>query len=420
MQNSFFRSIVALLVLLTIQSAFGQKEIKTSTTKIPVTRDFCFNIIKPGQGGCPVGEEIPAETPFLEAIRQRDVELVKKLISEGADVNHTDSRGFSPLLMVAGGDFELIDILLKAGADVNAESKYGATPLINSTMCSRAVKKFLEVGADVNPQNINKQTALMVAAKNGNIESVKFLLNANADISAKDIDEMTPLLHAVTSGNVVVTKFIYDNGGKNDFSNEQNAATALSIAAGNSQPEMIRFLLQTGVKANSRLKNNANALTMASMRNNTEAVKLLLEAGADPNLQGKETVPPLTWASNYGYTEIVKLLLAAKAKVNTDRYWSPLFSAAQNGHIETMTILLKAGANINAQGYEGKTALMDAAERGKVEVVKFLIENDADVNLKDRYNEVTALSWAMKSASVNQNPQINEVIQLLKNAGAIE
>jgi ankyrin repeat protein len=137
-------------------------------------------------------------------------------------------------------------------------------------------------------------------------------------------------------------------------------------------------------------------------------------------LKGKETVPPLTWASRYGYTEIVKLLIDAKAKVNVEEASSPIVSASFDGHIETMKVLLKAGADINQKGYEGKTALMLAAGRGKVELVKFLLENGADVNLKDRYNEVTALSWAMKGAAASPNPQINEVIQLLKNAGAIE
>ena len=164
MQNLLSKSTIVFLVLLVVQTTFGQKTAETAPTP-EIKRDFCFNVVKPGHGGCPVGEDIPAETPLLEAIRQRNIESVKRLISEGADVNQFDSRGFSPLLMVAGGDFELIDILLKAGANVNAESKQGATPLINSTTCSRAVQKFLEAGADVNHRNINKQTALTVAAK---------------------------------------------------------------------------------------------------------------------------------------------------------------------------------------------------------------------------------------------------------------
>ncbi len=418
MQNLLFKFTLVFLFLLTVESAFGQKENTTPTTS--ATRDFCFNVVKPGMGGCPVGENVPYDTPFLEAIRQRDIELVKRLISEGADVNQFDSRGFSPLILVSGGDFELIDILLKAGANVNAESKYGATPLIRSVWCSRAVKKFLESGANVNQRNINKRTALLFAAETNNLESIKLLLDANADISVKDVEGMTALLYAIKSGNIEITKYIYDKGGKNDLSDEQNAARALSIAAGISQPEMIKFLLQTGISANSRFKNNANALTMAAMRNNPEVVRLLLEAGADPNIKGSQTVSPLTWASTYGYTEIVKLLLAAKAKVNPDDWSPPLFTAAQNGHIETVAVLLKAGANIDAQGYGGRTALMDAAGRGNVQVVKFLIENGADVSLKDRYKEVTALSLAMKSAEAFPNPQINEVIQMLKNAGAVE
>lgn len=325
-------------------------------------------------------------------------------------------------MLVAGGDFELIDILLKAGADVNAESKYGGTPLIGATMCPRAVNKFLDAGADVNRQNINKESALSHAAKSGNLSSAKLLLEAGADISVKDVNEMTPLLHAIQSGQMDVVDLIYRNGGKKDLSNERSAATALSIAAGNPKPEMIRFLLETArVDPNSRAKYGTTALTTAAMRGNLEIVRHLLGAGADPNIRGAQTAAPLTWAADYGHTEVVKVLLEAKADINVQESWSPLITAARKGHPETLRVLIKAGGNINQQAYDGKTGLMDAATGGHVEVVRLLIDAGADVNIRDEDDNVTALSLALKMTESGQtNPKYFEIIKLLRQAGGVE
>lgn len=394
-----------------LQAILGQQI--TERTRLPRVsgQDFCFEISKPGKGGCPVGEDIPYGTPLLEAMRQRDIPTVKRLIAEGANVNEADEKGLLPLILAARGDLELIDILLAANADVNIEGRYGATALGNSTICSQAVKKFLAAGANVDYRNVNKQTALMNAAQNRNFESVKMLLAANADISAKDVEEMTPLLYAVKSGSLEITKFLYEKGEK-DLSDE-TAAIALFYAAGNVQPEMMKFLLQIGLNPNARQKYGATAITTAAMRNNTENIKLLIEAGADVSIRGSQTAAPLTWASTYGYTEVVKLLIAAKSDVNVKENWSPLISAARNNHVETMKVLLNAGAKINALSYDRKTALMYAAWTGKYEAVKFLIDNKADVNVRDKYDNLTALSIA----KANKNEAI---ARLLEENGAIE
>lgn len=417
----YFKISSFMLILFLSQTISAQKIASTPQTQASPIRDFCFNVVKPGQGGCPVGEDIPAETPLLEAIRQRDILLVKKLIAEGADVNKFNSGGLTPLLMVAGGDFELIDILLKAGADVNAETKYGRTPLIQSTFCSKAVAKFIQAGANINYQNINKKTALMAASEYGNMESVKILLAAGAEIHLKNLDEWTPLTFAVKSGDIGIVKLFFNAGAKNDLQNERDAVNALSIAAGNSDAPMVKTLLEAGASPNAKGKYGTTAITIAAMRNNREVVRLLIFAGADVNIRGPQTAAPLTWASNYGYTEIVTLLLEAKADVNVKEDWSPLISAARKEHIETMKVLLRAGANINQPAYDGKTALMETSERGMIEVVRLLIQNGADINYREKYSRATALSLAIKSSPlVSSFPKINEVIQVLKEAGAVE
>jgi len=58
-------------------------------------------------------------------------EEIKRLISEGADVNVKDSSGMTPLMNVimCGSNPEALSALIKAGADVNARDRNMSTPL---------------------------------------------------------------------------------------------------------------------------------------------------------------------------------------------------------------------------------------------------------------------------------------------------
>jgi ankyrin repeat protein len=54
-------------------------------------------------------------TPIFIAIIIGDIEIVRLLISSGADVN-----AFTPICLAIFGDIEIVRLLIAAGADVNA------------------------------------------------------------------------------------------------------------------------------------------------------------------------------------------------------------------------------------------------------------------------------------------------------------
>ena len=60
------------------------------------------------------------------------VEMARLLIQRGADVNHVDKKGMTPLLYAASidfGDSAMVDLLLKSGAQAGARTKEGLTAL---------------------------------------------------------------------------------------------------------------------------------------------------------------------------------------------------------------------------------------------------------------------------------------------------
>lgn len=82
--------------------------------------------------GAPVDRTDARITPLVKAVLGDQVEMAKFLIAKGADVNHVDGNGMTPLLYAASIDFgtpAMIDMLLKAGARTDMKTKEGKTAL---------------------------------------------------------------------------------------------------------------------------------------------------------------------------------------------------------------------------------------------------------------------------------------------------
>ncbi|HET9833694.1 MAG TPA: ankyrin repeat domain-containing protein [Vicinamibacterales bacterium] len=82
--------------------------------------------------GAPVDRTDARITPLVKAVLGDQVEMARFLISKGADVNHVDGNGMTPLLYAASIDFgspAMIDMLLKAGARTDMTTKQGKTAL---------------------------------------------------------------------------------------------------------------------------------------------------------------------------------------------------------------------------------------------------------------------------------------------------
>jgi ankyrin repeat protein len=83
--------------------------------------------------GDAVDQEEPSGTTLLDrAVMSNQIGIAQLLITRGADVNHVDKRGMTPLLYAAFidfGDSKMIDLLLKSGACPDTKTGQGRDAL---------------------------------------------------------------------------------------------------------------------------------------------------------------------------------------------------------------------------------------------------------------------------------------------------
>ena len=85
-------------------------------------------------------------TPLHEAVYQGNLDIVKALISRGADVNAQKKGGFTPLHVAAQrGHEDVASFLLKSRADASIKDEYGMTA---GDIASKA--GFKKMGARLN------------------------------------------------------------------------------------------------------------------------------------------------------------------------------------------------------------------------------------------------------------------------------
>lgn len=137
-------------------------------------------------------------TPLHRATFHCNENMVRFLLSKGAEVNAVNDSGMTPLEWAVGCDNDnelMVKLLLDNGAEVNVHRSSGYTPLLEaiSRGKEKIVKLLLDHGADVNAQKKeNGETALHLAVSYPYPKIVKLLLEYGANANIKDAKGKTP------------------------------------------------------------------------------------------------------------------------------------------------------------------------------------------------------------------------------------
>lgn len=138
---------------------------------------------------------------WVRAVDTTDAAAVQQCLEAGFQVNTPIiSRHAEPLLPLLYAcpwctepqELEILRLLLSAGADPNVRDADGDTALMYVTHPT-AVRLLLDAGADATLRNHRGQSVLHPADRFCHIESVRLLLSAGADPHAEDNEGCTPL-----------------------------------------------------------------------------------------------------------------------------------------------------------------------------------------------------------------------------------
>ena len=206
-------------------------------------------------------------TALQEAVRLNNLDMVKYLLLQRADVKKKDSAGNTILLAAVkeGVQLEIIQALLKAGADVNARDKQGNNVLLvalKEEAPESVVRELLLAGADVNSKDMQGNSAFLLAIKQQNIDLINLLLEFNADLSAQSPEGDSLLDYAYTHQ---VPKNI------------------------------LEMILKNGVNVNAINKSGQTMIVKALVAKDYDMVSTLLQNGADVNVTNSEQESALTY-----------------------------------------------------------------------------------------------------------------------------
>ncbi len=135
------------------------------------------------------------ETALHDAVRAKDIELVKKLISDGAKIDPKDIYGYTPLhIAVRLKEFEITKLLIENGAAVNSVDNYKDTPLLDSTRndYTEISKLLICNGAYRNVADAHDMTPLHNSTKNNNEIISEMLRSQDLDPFCKPQEEEVP------------------------------------------------------------------------------------------------------------------------------------------------------------------------------------------------------------------------------------
>jgi len=236
-----------------------------------------------------------------------------------------------------------------------------------------AADAALAHGADPNGRNWLGFTPLMWAAMKGNQKIADTLLAHKADMDAAG-NYGTALSTSLIGRKESMALHLIDRGA-GIHGTRVDGATALMIAAGNGETQVIRALLDRKDNPNAVDGDGATALIYAARTGKAEAVTLLLQAGAGVDVADSRGRTPLMYAAENGFTACADRLLASKANVNMqDKTGATALTLAarHSGSAAVIHRLVHAGAKTDVKDGGGASAFILAERRGYHEASKVL------------------------------------------------
>ncbi|XP_058802510.1 ankyrin-1-like [Phymastichus coffea] len=416
------------------------------------------------QGNTVLHQLVDSDAESDEEHKQKRIDLLRIVISKGADVNKRNRRGSTSVHLAAkhchievlrvlkrngaelglrNGDGEsalllackhmfklrgtpaemdIIDFLMSDACDVNAVDYEGFSALHYAVQwCSgKTVIKLIEAGADVHCRTKERQfTPLHLAAKRRNPNKLNILVQSAANVNSEDIDKLTPLHLALLEGTAEVVERLIKYGSNLGYPDAILQFTPLHVAVYQQRDDLVKLLIDGGANVNSSGVDGSTPLHLSSVLGNLAFTKILIDHGADVNARDKNDLTPLHLAIRrcYDLDQLLHDLRGTKAVIRSkkDNLIVKLLTCehapTDEDYEAVVNLLIDNGADVNVMTKLGENLVYMAVEANNINLVKMLLEIGVDVNCKSLVSEFTPLHLAAYNS-------YKAVAELLMNAGA--
>jgi len=308
-------------------------------------------------------------------------------------------------------------------------------------------------------------TPLLLAVRQGHLETTNALLDAGADVNLVSAgDKTSPLLMATINGQFDLALHLLEKGADPNLASE-NGVTPLYAAVNVQwapkalypQPraymqqkasylDLMKALLDKGAVVDARLRKKvwysgynfdlsgvdetgATPFWRAAYASDVDAMKLLVAHGADPTIRTmKSAGRPRTGDGQRETKDVsglppvptggaaITALQAAAGVGYGEGFAANSHRFAPGGMLAAVKYLVdELHAGVNVADHEGNTALHHAAARGDNEMIKYLVSKGANVMAVTREGRTTV---DMANAPVQRIEPFPKTIALLEGMGA--
>lgn len=322
---------------------------------------------------------------MMAAARAGYPEVVELLLAKGANPNARGTRGQTALMWAVSQKHpEVVKALLRHHADIQLRSEVYNEVMAVPPHGYLPYNKAIPHGGE---------TALMFAARVGDLESAQLLVAAGANVNDCDAWGVSATVLAAHSGFRDLVEFLLAKGA------DANAAaagfTALQEAIMRRDEKMVAALLDHGADATVPVKTwtptrrssedyhfepnlvGATPYWLAARFTEPNVMRLLVQHGADPKF-----VHHAEYTAEQGFgaqsrKETVTPVMAAVGLLRVTPWVEPDPAEREALTLETVKLAVELGADVNVVNTDGRTALDGARALKYDSVVNFLLEKGA-------------------------------------------
>ncbi|KAH9509069.1 hypothetical protein Btru_048948 [Bulinus truncatus] len=308
------------------------------------------------------------ETPLIIAVRMNNAQLVKQLLSAGADYSIPAANGVLPFFLAIHSSRQVLEEFIRAKVPVDSVSADQETALYLAVRDGSLAFIHLLLEAGACPHFKPTLPVVVLAASLGHWNTVAYLLDRGEDPNQFDERGWTPLHYASMQGLFMIVNLLLDCGADvNCLTASSN--TPLSLAVFHRHIEVVELLLSNQCDVNTQDGDLDTALHFAAFHGDPDLVSLLLNGGAQTDLQNKVCATPLFNAVMGGSTNVFKLLLPyytdtqlhtksqgfTYSRIDVKSHFmyplprSPLWIATSTQKVLMVNLLLYAGYNLSSE-----------------------------------------------------------------------